>query len=110
MKCANPNCQNHLHYLRGGSLRLLELESMPGASHPDEGGGFPISSRTARYFWLCRECSATLVLRRWTQGGLVLQSRTRPSGAPPLLWTVPPEPAVDADSVLHFRRSVARSA
>lgn len=108
MKCANPNCQNHLHYLRGGSLRLLELESAPHTRLRGEAGGFPVYRSLARYFWLCAECSSFLILRRWTPAGLILESQH--AGKKPASWTVPPAPAVDADSILHFHRRVARSA
>jgi hypothetical protein len=110
MKCANPVCHNHLLYLRGGTLRLLEIERTPGSGDEGEGGGIPERRRAARYFWLCPECSQSLVLRRWTQDGVVLEPRNPSHGAPIPTWTVAPKPAVDAESILHFRPRAIRSA
>lgn len=110
MKCSNPLCQNHLLYLRGGTLRLLELECSPESRLQEDGITFSVRRRAARYFWLCPECSRILILRRWTQEGIVLESLSHPKGGPPPAWTVTPEPAVDVESILHFRRPVTRTA
>ena len=110
MKCANPLCQHRLLYLRGGTLRLLELERPREGDGQEDGAGFSVRRAAARYFWLCPECSRILVLRRWTQEGIVLESRTPRQTEPPLTWTVTPEPALDVESILHFRRRPARSA
>lgn len=110
MKCANPLCQHHLLYLRGGTLRLLELECTSESRLQRDSGGFPVFDRAVRYFWLCPECSRILVLRRWTEDGLVLESQSRPAGKAPPTWTVRPEPAVDAENLLHFRRTFAKPA
>lgn len=110
MKCANPNCQNRLVYLRGGSLRLLELECSPASRLQRAGGGFPVYSPSARYFWLCPECSRILVLKRWTSEGLILESRPTHGQQLTRTWTVPPNPAVGSVSTQQFRSPSARSA
>jgi hypothetical protein len=110
MKCANPLCRNELHYLRGGSLRLLELEGSPESRLQGDGGGFPVCRCTAHYFWLCQECSRSLKLRRWTQDGLVLEARVGHGNAPPPISIVHPEPAVDAEFALYERRTVLKAA
>lgn len=107
MKCANPSCQQQLFYLRGGSLRLLELE-IAGNRRQGDAGDFLVSPRTARYFWLCPECSGKLVLRRWTEEGLVLEARNCKGGQG--RWIVPPNPAVEAGSILHLRAPAAKTA
>lgn len=107
MNCANPGCRNYLLYLRGGSLRLLELEAT--RSHP-HGERFLVVPRTARYFWLCPECSERLVLRRWTEDGLVLEARARGENGPTDRWVVQPRPAVQEDALLHPRAPGARTA
>lgn len=110
MKCANPLCQHHLLYLRGGTLRLLELECTPESRLWGEGGSFSVLRHAARYFWLCPECSRILILRRWTQEGIVLESRSHPDGVQPPTWTVIPEPALDVESILHYRGPSPRTA
>jgi|SRR5580700_1302771 hypothetical protein len=110
MKCANPKCQHKLLYLRGGTLRLLELDGPPVARLRGEGAGFPVCCQSAQCFWLCGECSKTLVLKRWTREGLILESRDSTDRAEMDRWTVEATPAVSADSVLHFHKSIAKSA
>lgn len=110
MKCANPLCQHHLLYLRGGTLRLLELECAPESRLQGACGSFSVLRHAARYFWLCPECSRILVLRRWTPEGIVLESRSHPPGRPAPAWTVTPEPALDAGSILPFRPPATRTA
>jgi hypothetical protein len=110
MKCANPLCEHRLHYLRGGTLRLLEFENALENRLRGGGGGFPVIQRSARYFWLCSECSGILILRSWTQYGLVLQSRRQPEEASPRTWTVPAEPAVDVENRGSFRIPRVRTA
>jgi hypothetical protein len=95
MKCANPVCEHRLHYLRGGTLRLLEFENALENRLRGGSGGFPVFQRTARYFWLCWECSQILVLRSWTQHGLILESRGQPEDASPRTWMVPVAPPME---------------
>jgi hypothetical protein len=50
-KCANPECQNTLHYLREG--KVFKVES--------EGGPFVVGQKKAQrkveHFWLCGTCA-----------------------------------------------------
>jgi hypothetical protein len=110
MKCANPECRKSLVYLCGGTLRLLELEGSAAGRLRGEGAGFPVCCQSARYFWLCGECSKTLILKRWTRDGLILESRDSAGRTQIDRWTVEAIPAVRADSVLHFRKPLTKSA
>jgi hypothetical protein len=106
MKCANPSCDNHLHYLRAGTLRLLELEG--GYPKPqDEAGAFSVRSTPARYFWLCGECSLRMTLRRWTIAGVVLESRLSIGRKPVESWTVKARPAVEDVAPRQAKSSLA---
>lgn len=110
MKCANPNCSSTMLYLRGGVLRLLELESTPEKRLHGHADGFPVCRPTARYFWLCGNCAKVLVIRRWSSEGLILESL--PSAANPRrkTYTVAAVPAVEPSSVIHFRLPAPRTA
>jgi hypothetical protein len=55
-KCANPECQNTLHYLREGKVFKVESEGAPflvGDKKPQ---------RKVEHFWLCGTCSAALTV------------------------------------------------
>lgn len=109
MKCVNPNCTSKLLYLRGGVLRLLELECAPEKRLHGHADGFPVCRPTARYFWLCGSCAKALVIRRWTSEGLILESF--PSVGPErTTYTVAAVPAVEPSSVIHFRLPAPRTA
>jgi hypothetical protein len=110
MKCANPSCNSTLVYLRGGVLRLLEMEVTPASRLHGHGDGFPVCRPSARYFWLCAECARVLVIKRWTTQGLLLE--TRPSAQRPQSekYNVQPTPAVEPSSVMHFRLPKVRTA
>lgn len=110
MKCANPECHSNLLYLRGGTLRLLELEPPAASRIHGNGSGFSVSTPQTRYFWLCPECSKTMSLKRWTQEGLVIEFRDAADPSKLRTWTVVACPAVEARSVLYFPRPTARRA
>jgi hypothetical protein len=80
MRCANPKCSVELVYLRGGSVQLLELESLPSVSSDGEDYEFSIQPSPRRFFWLCDECSHTFVVRHWTPLGVILEPRNSPIG------------------------------
>lgn len=109
MNCANPQCNRKLQYLRGGTLRLLELECEPEERTRGKEAGFPVIGPPSRYFWLCPECAERFVLKRWTTGGLELGSRAIVGGTQSRL-IADPQPAVGPASVLHFRGGTARRA
>jgi len=54
-KCANPDCNTTLHYLREGKVFKIESEAEVTSSSVK-----PI--RQVEHFWLCGNCSASLTL------------------------------------------------
>lgn len=110
MKCANPNCTNTMLYLRGGVLRLLELEGEPHGRLHGHADGFPVCRPTARYFWLCGHCAKILVVRRWTEQGLMLESLPSAPGSERKTYTVAAVPAAEPSSIIHFRLPTPRTA
>ena len=72
MRCTNPSCCNDSFDLRGGALRLMELDVSRDPLIESEDNGFPCRTRPARYFWLCVECSEKYSLCSWTPSGVVL--------------------------------------
>jgi hypothetical protein len=77
MQCANPQCSKELLYLREGTLNLLEMESHSDDQFQSDVGAFAMRSVPSKYFWLCGECTKTLILKRWTTAGLVLVLRSQ---------------------------------
>ncbi len=75
MQCANPPCSKELLYLREGTLNLLEMESHSNDQFQSDVGAFATRSVPSKYFWLCGECTKTLIVKRWTTTGLVLMLR-----------------------------------
>ena len=70
MQCANPQCSKELLYLREGTLNLLEMDSDDQIR--SDVGAFAMRSVPSKYFWLCGECTKTLMVKRWTTSGPVL--------------------------------------
>lgn len=110
MRCANPNCTSTMLYLRGGVLRLLELECSPEKRLDGHADGFPVYRPTTRYFWLCGNCAKLLVMKRWTEEGLILESYRSATNPEQKTFTVAAVPAVEPTSVIHFRLPTPRSA
>jgi hypothetical protein len=52
--CANPHCRRELRYLRDGKIYQFVLSSKTG-------------SKRLEHFWLCGECSKTMILIRVDQ-------------------------------------------
>jgi len=48
-QCANPECRRKLHYLRDGKIYQFALSPKTG-------------SRRLEHFWLCGQCSKTMIL------------------------------------------------
>jgi hypothetical protein len=48
-QCANPDCRRELHYLRDGRIYAFAMSAGNG-------------SKQVEHFWLCGECSKTMVL------------------------------------------------
>jgi hypothetical protein len=47
-QCANPDCRRELHYLRDGKIYQFVLSPKTG-------------SKRLEHFWLCGECSKTMI-------------------------------------------------
>jgi hypothetical protein len=77
LQCANPLCSKELLYLREGTLGLLELESQSDDLFRSDNGAFAMRSSPSKFFWLCGECTKTLIVKRWTASGLVLMLRNQ---------------------------------
>jgi hypothetical protein len=77
MLCANPQCSKELLYLREGSLQLLALESDSDDQFRQDDGAFAMKPLRSKFFWLCGECSETLILKKWTTSGLILVLRNQ---------------------------------
>jgi hypothetical protein len=94
MQCANPRCSKELLYLREGTLNLLEMGSHSDNQFQSDVGAFAMRSVPSRYFWLCGECSKTLIVKRWTTAGIVLVLRNpKTAGSHPNLAARPATPA-----------------
>jgi hypothetical protein len=48
-QCANPDCRRDLHYLRDGKIYQFVLTPKTG-------------NKRLEHFWLCGECSKTMIL------------------------------------------------
>jgi hypothetical protein len=77
MQCANPQCSKELLYLREGKLQLFELESRSDDPLLPDDGAFAMNSLPSKFFWLCGECAATHIAKRWISSGLVLVLRNQ---------------------------------
>jgi hypothetical protein len=77
LQCANPQCSKELFYLREGTLNLLEMESHSDDQFQSDVGAFAMRSVPSKFFWLCGECTKTLIVKRWTTAGLVLVLRNQ---------------------------------
>jgi hypothetical protein len=112
MTCANKNCGAELKYLRGGRLFLMERKPSAPMMSPEavacvtdsKTGSFQIPAKSAsahskspvlirRYFWLCESCSQVYSIRRWTENGIELVSRSKSvqiaRSVLPHEWTLP---------------------
>lgn len=73
--CTNPLCSRELVYLRGGTLKLLEMESDPGGRPELDSEMFQMRALPKKYFWLCSECAGKYIVEQWTNSGIVLETR-----------------------------------
>jgi hypothetical protein len=55
-KCANPDCQSTLHYLREGKVFKIEADAAPFLVN----GPKPV--KKVEHFWLCGRCSENWTL------------------------------------------------
>ena len=97
MQCANPQCSKELLYLREGTLNLLEMEPHSDDQFQSDIGAFAMRSVPSKYFWLCGECTKTLIVKRWTTAGIVLVLRNqKTAGSRPNLAAPPATSATTA--------------
>ncbi len=54
-KCANPDCEKQLHYLREGRVYLFETSSTPATDTT-------AAESQNEHFWLCGECARHMFL------------------------------------------------
>ncbi len=71
-KCANPNCERELRYLRDGRVFVFEVMAATGEKRHE-------------YFWLCGECSKLMQVTRAADGGVRAVPRSDQPIAPDLL-------------------------
>jgi hypothetical protein len=69
MSCANPQCAKPLHYLREGRIYIFD-------SVKTNGGG--AANHAMEHFWLCGDCSQTMILEQTKEGVRVANRRVVP--------------------------------
>jgi hypothetical protein len=68
--CANPKCAKPLHYLREGRIFVFDVT----AGEADRNGK---QMRRMEHYWLCGECSQTLVMQQSPDGVRVVPRMRR---------------------------------
>lgn len=58
-QCANPKCSKPLRYLREGRIFVFEVPD----SRPERSPG-GVRGRRMEHYWLCGECSQTMLLEK----------------------------------------------
>lgn len=66
--CANPNCNKPLHYLRDGRVFVFEVA---GASLGPDGK----RSRSLEHYWLCGDCSPSMIVEFRPEIGISVRSK-----------------------------------
>ena len=59
-KCANPSCTNSFRYLGRGKLFLVGLPPLNIA--PRGKSAIKLAARKPEWFWLCEQCSTTMLV------------------------------------------------
>lgn len=72
--CANPKCDKPLHYLRDGRVFVFEVA---GASLGPDGK----RSRALQHYWLCGDCSHSLLVELHPETGITIRNKFAPSAA-----------------------------
>lgn len=86
MQCANPQCRRPAEDIENGTLKFVEMEVSPEERTVRSDSGFPVCTVPGRFFWLCRQCSLALKIRRWTNAGLVVEERAKDGQAQ--VWSI----------------------
>jgi hypothetical protein len=68
-KCANPDCNAKLHYLREGKIFKVESQSRAG----DPTTGKP--ERKVEYYWLCGDCCQRLTVAYGQSEGVKVMTK-----------------------------------
>jgi hypothetical protein len=68
--CANPKCSKPLLYLREGRIFVFDMPVTPPTGTASGRGAYRLE-----HFWLCGECSQTLLLQQTTDHGVQLVAR-----------------------------------
>ncbi|HVJ06874.1 MAG TPA: hypothetical protein VM554_00670 [Acidisarcina sp.] len=68
--CANPKCSKPLLYLREGRIFVFDMPVPQSAGTTSGRGAYRLE-----HFWLCGECSKTLVLQQMGDKGIRLVPR-----------------------------------
>ena len=63
--CINPSCMTEFRFLNGGNLYALEKES-----------------ENTQFFWVCSNCSRSLVLELGSDGSVSITNRARKNCVP----------------------------
>ncbi len=66
--CANPKCNKPLHYLRDGRIFVFEVAS---ARMGPDGNRL----RHMEHYWLCGDCSPSMVVESTGDAGVVVRSK-----------------------------------
>jgi hypothetical protein len=72
MSCANPKCAKPLHYLREGRIYIFDSVKTNGAIPSNR-------AHHMEHFWLCGDCSKTMILEQSIEGVRVAERRVMPS-------------------------------
>jgi hypothetical protein len=68
--CANPKCSKPLVYLREGRIYIFDMPVAPSSAATSGRGAHRLE-----HFWLCGDCSGTLLLQQNSDGVLELLPR-----------------------------------
>jgi cob(I)alamin adenosyltransferase len=72
MSCANPQCAKPLHYLREGRIYIFD-------SVKTNGGAASTRAHQMEHFWLCGDCSKTMILEQTAEGVRAAERRVVPA-------------------------------
>ncbi len=72
-KCANPNCNARLHYLRSG--KLFRFDVPVADANAKNGGvkqGVKKPAHRLEHFWLCGKCAASMTMKNEKNRGVIV--------------------------------------
>jgi len=78
-KCANPECNVPLQYLRDGKVFRIEVQELsPEGSEPFITMAPKKPMKRVEHFWLCGECSKTMSVSFDGQQHVMITPKERP--------------------------------